>query len=812
MRATFSISGTVAIRSSPEMAGTGAFFTGSIFIAMVPPVAIRRTTGRLEAGPCCGGDGAGFGGAGFGCAGAAAKQRRNGGRQASGKRMSRPPSSLSAPLLHLAAMPFKLRSDYKPQGDQPRAIAELTAGIRRGDKNQTLLGVTGSGKTFSVANVVAQVQRPTLVIAHNKTLAGQLYGEFKDLFPENAVHYFVSYYDYYQPEAYVPSSDTYIEKDSSINDEIDRMRHAATHALLTRNDVLIVASVSCIYGLGTAEAYYGLLQQVERGQEFLRDRFIRSLIDIQYERNDLDFHRGTFRVRGDTIEVFPPYEEDRAIRIEFFGDLVESIHEFDPLRGVTLAELDKAAIFPNSHYVSAPETRKRAIDGIRDELRDRLQSLKAANKLVEAQRLEQRTMFDLEMLEQMGFCSGIENYSRWLSGRKAGDPPPCLLDYFPKDFLLVIDESHQSVPQIGAMYRGDRSRKETLVEYGFRLPSALDNRPLKFEEWEDLVNQIVFVSATPAEYELQKSEGVIVEQIIRPTGLVDPMVEVRPVAQQVDDLLEEVRKRAEKGERVLVTTLTKRMAEDLTEYYADLGVRVRYLHSDIDTLERLALIRDLRRGLFDVLVGINLLREGLDIPEVSLVAVLDADKEGFLRSSVSLIQTIGRAARNVEGRVILYADTITQSMRAALDETERRRNKQIAYNKEHGITPQSVKRAILDLAIQGMASDKDDALAGKEELAGYLPKDKRDVPKVIAQFEKEMRAKADELDFEGAAMLRDKIQAIKDLDLGILPKRPEALKAEARAAAGIVRPPRPEHGRMSRGKKQPRSRGGGVRR
>src|SRR3954462_8743161 len=807
MRATFSISGTVAIRSSPEMAGTGAFFTGSIFIAMVPPVAIRRTTGRLEAGPCCGGGGAG----GF-CACAAAQQRRNAGRQATVKRMSRPPSSLSAPLLHLAAMPFKLRSDYKPQGDQPRAIAELTAGIRRGDKNQTLLGVTGSGKTFSVANVVAQVQRPTLVIAHNKTLAGQLYGEFKDLFPENAVEFFVSYYDYYQPEAYVPASDTYIEKDSTINDEIDRLRHSATHSLLTRNDVLIVASVSCIYGLGTAEAYYELKVALQTGEEYPRHKLLRDLVEIQYERNDHDFSRGTFRVKGDTIEIFPAYEEERAIRVQLFGDTVESIKEIDPLRGKVLGTLEKMSIFPSSHYVTSTERRRSALHSIQEELRERLTYLRANDKLLEAQRLEQRTMFDLEMIEQMGFCNGIENYSRHLSGRKAGEPPPCLLDYFPRDFLLVIDESHQSIPQIGAMYRGDRSRKETLVEYGFRLPSALDNRPLQFGEFERLVNQAIFVSATPAEDELAKRESVIVEQIIRPTGLVDPEVEVRPVAQQVDDLLEEVRKRAALGQRVLVTTLTKRMAEDLTEYFADLGVKVRYMHSDVETLERLALVRDLRRGLFDVLIGINLLREGLDIPEVSLVAVLDADKEGFLRSSVSLIQTIGRAARNVEGRVILYADTVTASMGAALDETDRRRAIQTAYNKDHGITPQSVKRAILDMAIQGIASDKDDALAGKEELAGYLPKDKRDVPKVVAELEAEMRSKADQLDFEGAAMVRDKIQAIKDLDLGILHRRPEAIKAEARAAAGIVRPPRPEHGRMSRGKKQPRSRGGGVRR
>jgi excinuclease ABC subunit B len=669
-------------------------------------------------------------------------------------------------------VPLDLQSEFRPTGDQPRAIEELVAGLRRRDRHQVLLGVTGSGKTFTVAHVVSQVRRPTLVIAHNKTLAAQLYGEFKELFPSAAVHYFVSYYDYYQPEAYVPSSDTYIEKDSSINDEIDRMRHAATHALLTRNDVLIVASVSCIYGLGTAEAYYGLLQQVERGQEFLRDRFIRSLIDIQYERNDTDFHRGTFRVRGDTIEVFPPYEEDRAVRIEFFGDVVESIHEFDPLRGVTLAELDKAAIFPNSHYVSAPETRKRAIDGIRDELRERLQELQRGNKLVEAQRLEQRTMFDLEMLEQIGFCSGIENYSRWLSGRKAGDPPPCLLDYFPKDFLLVIDESHQTIPQIGAMYRGDRSRKETLVEYGFRLPSALDNRPLKFEEFERLVNQGIYVSATPAEYELQKAEGVVVEQIIRPTGLVDPEVEVRPVGTQVDDLLGEVRKRAEAGERVLVTTLTKRMAEDLTEYFTDVGVRCRYLHSDIDTLERSAVIRDLRRGEFDVLIGINLLREGLDIPEVSLVAVLDADKEGFLRSSVSLVQTIGRAARNVNGRVILYADTVTASMKQAMDETARRREKQRAYNAEHGITPQSVRRNISDLGMAVVEADWVTVPLAADEGAEYRPEQ---LPEIVAALEEEMRQAAQALEFEKAAHLRDRIVALKDLQLG-LPAKAAGMK------------------------------------
>ena len=690
-------------------------------------------------------------------------------------------------------MPFDIRSELRPAGDQPRAIRELTEGLRRRDGAQVLLGVTGSGKTFTVANVVAEVKRPTLVIAHNKTLAAQLYGEFRELFPEAAVHYFVSYYDYYQPEAYVPSTDTYIEKDSSINDEIDRMRHAATHALLTRNDVLIVASVSCIYGLGTAEAYYGLLQQVEKGQEFLRDRFIRSLIDIQYERNDLDFHRGTFRVRGDTIEVFPPYEEERAVRIEFFGDVVDRITEFDPLRGHNVAGLDKVAIFPNSHYVSAPETRRRAIEGIREELRERLQELRSQDKLVEAQRLEQRTMFDLEMLEQMGFCSGIENYSRWLSGRKAGDPPPCLLDYFPKDFLLVIDESHQTVPQIGAMYRGDRSRKETLVEFGFRLPSALDNRPLKFEEFERMPRQGIYVSATPAAYELEKAGGVVVEQIIRPTGLTDPEVEVRPVGTQVDDLLGEVRAREKAGQRVLVTTLTKRMAEDLTEYYTDVGVRCRYLHSDIDTLERSALIRDLRRGEFDVLIGINLLREGLDIPEVSLVAVLDADKEGFLRSEVSLIQTIGRAARNVDGRVHLYADKITDSMRKALDETNRRRELQRRYNEEHGITPQSVKRNITDLNMAIYEADYVTVPMAAEGGAEYQPEQ---IPGMIEELEKDMKAASKALEFEKAAQLRDRILALKDLQLGVARKAPAGAKgllgsgANLAAADAVRRPPR----------------------
>jgi excinuclease ABC subunit B len=561
----------------------------------------------------------------------------------------------------------------------------------------------------------------------------------------------------------VPSTDTYIEKDSSINDEIDRMRHAATHALLTRNDVIIVASVSCIYGLGTAEAYFGLLQQIVKGQEFLRDRFIRSLVDIQYERNDTDFHRGTFRVRGDTVEIFPPYEEARAVRIEFFGDVVERITEFDPLRGLVLSELDKVAIFPNSHYVSAPEVRHRAIQGVRDELLGRLQELRGANKLVEAQRLEQRTMFDLEMLEQMGFCSGIENYSRWLSGRRPGEPPPCLLDYFPKDWLLFVDESHQTLPQVAGMYRGDRSRKETLVEHGFRLPSALDNRPLRFEEFEAHTGQVVYVSATPAAHELEEAGGVVVEQIIRPTGLVDPEVEVRPVGTQVDDLLGEVRKRAEAGERVLVTTLTKRMAEDLTEYYTDVGVRCRYLHADIETLERSALIRDLRRGEFDVLIGINLLREGLDIPEVSLVAILDADKEGFLRSQVSLIQTIGRAARHINGRVILYADSVTESMRRAISETDRRREIQRRYNEENGITPQSVKRNISDLSMAVYEADYVTVPLGGDG-AEYQPEQ---IPAIVAELEAQMRGASEALEFEKAAQLRDRILAMKDLQLGV---------------------------------------------
>ena len=564
---------------------------------------------------------------------------------------------------------FRLVSEYKPQGDQPQAIDKLVRGFEAKRRHQVLLGVTGSGKTFTMANVVARVNKPTLVIAPNKTLAAQLYNEFSELFPENAVRYFVSYYDYYQPEAYVPSTDTFIEKDASINDEIDKLRHSATKALLERRDTLIVASVSCIYGLGSPEAYFELMVYLEEGSTINRDQMLRKLVDIQYERSDYDFHRGTFRVRGDVVEIFPAYEDRSALRVEFFDDTIDAISQIDAIRGKVLRRVDKATIYPASHYVTGKERMKQAVQGIREELKERLQELRGQQKLLEAQRLEQRTLYDLELLAEMGFCPGIENYSRHLTGRKPGEPPPTLLSYFPRDFLLVIDESHVTVPQVGGMYRGDRSRKETLVEYGFRLPSALDNRPLNFEEFEGMVNQTIYVSATPAAYELGRSRGAVVEQLIRPTGLMDPAILVRPARSQVDDLLDEIRKRVERNERVLVTTLTKRMAEDLTEYYQDLNVKVRYLHSDIETIERVEIIRQLRMGQFDVLVGINLLREGLDLPEVSLVAILDADKEGFLRSDRSLIQTIGRAARHVDGTVILYADGMTDSMRRAIDET-----------------------------------------------------------------------------------------------------------------------------------------------
>ncbi|HVR64562.1 MAG TPA: excinuclease ABC subunit UvrB [Polyangia bacterium] len=650
-------------------------------------------------------------------------------------------------------------------GDQPRAIEELVAGVKRGDPSQVLLGITGSGKTFTVAQVVERIQRPTLVIAHNKTLAHQLYGEFKSLFPDNAIHYFVSYYDYYQPEAYVPSTDTYIEKDSLINEEIDRMRHAATYALLTRRDVLIVASVSCIYGIGAAEAYLGMKIDLARGVEVRRDAVLRRLVEIQYERNDVDFSRGTFRVRGDSVEIFPAYEREKAIRVEWWGDEIETISEVDPLRGKVLRKVDEVSIFPGSHYVTPADRLTKAMTGIREELRPRLIELKAQNKLVEEQRLQQRTLYDLEMLEQMGRCKGIENYSRHLSGRAPGEPPPTLLDYFPKDYMLFVDESHQTVPQIAAMYKGDRSRKETLVEFGFRLPSALDNRPLRFDEWEARAPQTVYVSATPAEYELAQSQGVVVEQIIRPTGLLDPEIEVRPVASQVDDLLGEIHERVKAGERVLCTTLTKRMAEDLTEYYTELGVRVRYLHSDIDTLERIEILRDLRLGEFDVLVGINLLREGLDLPEVSLVAILDADKEGFLRAERSLVQTIGRAARNVRGKVLMYADRETDSMRKAIEVTRNRRQTQQAYNKEHGITPKTIQKAIQDLA--GTAQDDFVDLTKPLQKSRISDIPLEEIPQILSAMRKEMFDLSEALEFEKAAKVRDKIKELEEIQLAL---------------------------------------------
>ncbi len=626
-----------------------------------------------------------------------------------------------------------------------------------------ILGVTGSGKTFTMAKVVEQVQKPTLVIAPNKTLAAQLYGEFKELFPENAVEFFVSYYDYYQPEAYLPTTDTYIAKDASINDTIDKMRHAATHSLFERSDVIIVASVSCIYGLGSPEEYKNMLVLFQKQAEVSRDEVLSRLVEIQYERNDYDFSRGTFRVRGDVIEIFPAYEEDRAIRVEFFGDTIDGISEIDPLRGRVLRKLNKIPIYPSSHYVTGKDRLDAAIRSIRLELKARLVELHAQNKLLEEQRLKERTRFDLEMIEEMGYCTGIENYSRHLDGRKPGDPPAVLLNYFPADFLLIIDESHITIPQLNGMYRGDRSRKRTLVEYGFRLPSAVDNRPLTFEEFEQKVNQVVYVSATPGEYELKKSRGKIVEQIIRPTGLTDPAVEVRPATNQVDDLLGEVKKQVEKQERTLVTTLTKRMAEDLTEYYADLGLKVKYLHSDIDTLERVQIIRDLRLGTFDVLIGINLLREGLDLPEVSLVAILDADKEGFLRSERSLIQTCGRAARNLSGRVLMYADTMTQSMKRAIDETNRRRIIQDNYNREHGITPESIKKSVQDVLSSVYEADYYTISLAGEEVEEYTSVD--DIIKKIKKLQKQMQEAARELEFERAAELRDEIKRLEKVEL-----------------------------------------------
>jgi len=660
----------------------------------------------------------------------------------------------------VSAGTFKLMSDFVPQGDQPAAIDALVNGVNRGMRDQALLGVTGSGKTYTMANVIARCGKPSLILAPNKTLAAQLYSEFKALFPENAIEYFVSYYDYYQPEAYIPTSDTYIEKDSSINETIDKMRHSATRSLLERRDVVIIASVSCIYGLGSPEVYRKMLVHLIQDRETERDDVLRKLVEIQYERNDIDFHRGTFRVRGDVVEVFPAHEESVAIRIEFFGDVVDGIYEVDPLRGKVVRSLDRAAIYPASHYVTEKQTVEWAADRILEEMRERVEYFRERNKLIEAQRIEERTRFDVEMLKEMGYCNGIENYSRYLTGRQPGDPPPTLLEYFPEDSLFFIDESHVSIPQLGGMFRGDRSRKQTLVEYGFRLPSALDNRPLTFEEFEGHVNQAIYVSATPGPYELQRAGGCVAEQIIRPTGLMDPVIELRPARYQVDDLLGEIKKRAAKGDRVLVTTLTKKMAEDLTEYYANLGVRVRYLHSEINTIERMEIIRDLRRGDFDVLVGINLLREGLDIPEVSLVAILDADKEGFLRSERSLIQTAGRAARNVDGTVLLFADRVTESIRKAMDETGRRRALQAEFNREHQITPVTIRKNINDILSSLSERDYVTVELEPEEPKEEAPLDA--IPKLIAKLTKEMFAAARDLEFEKAARLRDRIRELEN--------------------------------------------------
>jgi len=653
---------------------------------------------------------------------------------------------------------FTLVSDFELRGDQPQAVRELTDGLLRGDAHQVLLGVTGSGKTFTMAQVIARVNRPALVMVHNKTLAAQLYLEFRRFFPDNAVEYFVSYYDYYQPEAYVPATDSYIEKEATINDEIDRMRMSATRSLFERRDVIIVASVSCIYGLGSPEAYYGLLLPLERGQRVEREWILRKLVEIQYERNDQDFGRGTFRVRGDIVEVYPSYD-NVAIRIELFGDEVDQLVSFDPVTGRTLRRHDKVAVYPKSHFVTPRSRTLQAVETIKAELVERRTDLESVGKVLEAQRLHQRTMFDLEMMREIGYCHGIENYARHLSGRAPGEPPPTLLDYLPPDALMIVDESHQTMPQVRGMYHGDRARKEVLVGFGFRLPSALDNRPLNFDEWRSRVGQVIFVSATPGPYELEQSEGVVVEQIIRPTGLVDPAVDVRPVKGQVDDLLHEIRQRADRGERVLVTTLTKRMAEDLTQFYQELGVRVRYLHSEIETLERVQILRDLRRGVFDVLVGINLLREGLDLPEVSLVAILDADKEGFLRSAGALIQTSGRAARNVNGRVIMYADVETRSMRAALDEMQRRRTRQEAYNREHGLTPESIVKEIDDVLSSVYERDYVTVPVVREAEEEFATQAELDAH--VRSMDADMRAAADNLEFERAAALRDKIRALR---------------------------------------------------
>jgi excinuclease ABC subunit B len=654
---------------------------------------------------------------------------------------------------------FKLISEYAPTGDQPTAIAQLSEGLHKGLKEQVLLGVTGSGKTFTMANIIATVNRPALIIAPNKTLAAQLFHEFKQLFPENAVEFFVSYYDYYQPEAYIPTTDTYIQKDSSINDLIDKMRHSATRSVLSRRDVIVVASVSCIFGLGAPEDYLAMRIDMHTDMELSRQQLLRDLVAMHYQRNDVDFHRGTFRVRGDRVEIFPAYEENTALRIDFFGDTVEAIQEIDPLRALTLRTLTETTVFPASHYVTTQQTLKKATRAILDELKERVDLFRNENKLIEAQRVEERTRFDLEMIQELGYCNGIENYSRHLTGRQAGDPSPTLIDYFPGDYLLFVDESHIAVPQIGAMYKGDRSRKETLVNYGFRLPSALDNRPLRFDEWRERLNQVIYVSATPADYELNQANGAVAQQIVRPTGLLDPQVIVRPATNQVDDLYGEIIQRKARNERILVTTLTKRMAEDLTEYYTDLGVAVRYLHSDIATMERMDIIRELRTGTFDVLVGINLLREGLDLPEVGLVAILDADKEGFLRSARSLIQTFGRAARNVSGTVILYADRETPSMRMAIGETDRRRQIQFEYNHRHHIVPQSIQKSITAIFDSVYAENVPLVELIAEPTVDYGPAEK--LESTIKALQKEMQKASRDLEFERAAELRDRIKVLK---------------------------------------------------
>jgi excinuclease ABC subunit B len=680
------------------------------------------------------------------------------------------PTSGAAIKRSVERRPFDLKADYEPAGDQPEAIGRLIEGLGTGYSHQTLLGVTGSGKTFTIANVIQQVQRPTLVLAHNKTLAAQLYGEFREFFPQSAVEYFVSYYDYYQPEAYVPSSDTYIEKDSSVNEHIEQMRLSATKALLERSDVIIVATVSSIYGLGDPATYLAMVLHLVRGERMDQRRLLRRLADMQYTRNELDLTQGTYRVRGDVIDIFPAESEREALRVELFDETIESLTLFDPLTGAINRKVPRYTVYPGTHYVTPRERLITAVDQIREDLRMRLRELRDEGKLVEAQRLEQRTIFDMEMMKEVGYCAGIENYSRYLSGREPGEPPPCLFDYLPPNALLVVDESHQTIPQLGAMYKGDRSRKETLVEYGFRLPSALDNRPLKFSEWEQLAPQMIFVSATPRQYEATHS-GQIVEQLVRPTGLVDPEVEIRPVRTQVDDVLSEIRLCAEQGQRVLITTLTKRMAEDLTEYLHEHDVRVRYLHSDIDTVERTEIIRDLRLGKFDALVGINLLREGLDMPEVALVAILDADKEGFLRSDQALIQTIGRAARNLHGRAILYADSVTGSMQRAIDETNRRRAKQAEFNQAHGITPRGIQKAVTDI-MEGARADVaslGDAKRGSRSRGAAEPVDLRPeaIVRQIKKLEAEMYKKARNLEFEAAAKLRDDIERLKQLELGL---------------------------------------------